>query len=185
MAPNTPENPNTTNSLRLNIGGTIPLEGWKILNIQPGPDVDFIGDCKDMEQFPDNSCQEIYTSHVLEHLSYVGELVHTLKEFYRILAPGGRCRISVPDFELLCKMFTHPSLNGEQRFFVMNMIFGGQQDPWDFHKAGLSWEFLSSYLRQAGFNRYKRVREFGLLENDCSTIRYGGQLISLNIEATK
>ncbi len=185
MTSNTPEEPSTTDLLRLNIGGTTPLEGWKILNIQTGPDVDFIGDCKNLEQFPDNSCQEIYASHILEHLSYVGELVHTLKELYRILTPGGRCRISVPDFELLCKMFVHPSLNGEQRFFIMNMIFGGQQDPWDFHKAGLSWEFLSSYLTQAGFSNYKRVRKFDLLKNDCSNIKYGGQLISLNVEATK
>jgi len=185
MAPTSPEDLKTEGPLRLNIGGTTPLEGWKILNIQAGPDVDFIGDCKNLEQFTDNSCQEIYASHVLEHLSYVGELVHTLKEFHRLLVPGGTCRISVPDFELLCRMFVHPSLNGEQRFFVMNMIFGGQQDPWDFHKVGLSWEFLSSYLKQAGFNTYRRVRNFGLFENDCSTIEYGGQLISLNVEATK
>ncbi len=178
-------NSNSEPPLRLNIGGTSPLAGWKILNVQPGPDVDFVGDCKNLEQFADESCHEIYASHVLEHLSYVGELVNTLKAFHRILAPGGTCKISVPDFELLCRMFTHPSLNGEQRFFVMNMIFGGQQDPWDFHKVGLSWEFLSSYLQQAGFGCWKRVREFGLFENDCSTIKYGGQIISLNVEATK
>jgi len=171
--------------LRLNIGGTSPKEGWKILNIQPGPDVDFIGDCKSLGQFNDNSCQEIYASHVMEHLSYVDELQGALGEMYRILVPGGTCRISVPDFERLCRMFLHPSLSGEQRFFVMNMIFGGQQDPWDFHKVGLTWEFLSSYLKRAGFSTLDRVHEFGLFENDCSSIRYGGQLISLNVEATK
>jgi len=179
------DNSNTEAPLRLNIGGTTPLEGWKILNIQPGPDVDFVGDCKDLGQFADNSCHEIYASHVFEHLSYVNELVDTLKEIRRILVPGGTCKISVPDFELLCRMFVHPSLNGEQRFFVMNMIFGGQQDPWDFHKVGLSWELLSSYLQQAGFTTFKRAREFDLFDSDCSTIKYGGQLISLNIEATK
>lgn len=180
-----PDNSSSAIPLRLNIGGTTPLDGWKILNVQPGPHVDFVGDCTHLERFADGSCHEIYASHVLEHLSYVDELLGTLKEFRRILAPGGTCRISVPDFELLCRMFLHPSLNGEQRFFVMNMIFGGQQDPWDFHKVGLSWEFLSSYLRQAGFSSCKRVREFGLFENDCSTIAYGGQLISLNVEATR
>lgn len=185
MTPNNADNSSPKTPFRLNIGGTTPLDGWKILNIQPGPNVDFVGDCKNLEQFADNTCHEIYASHVFEHLSYVGELVDTLKEIHRILAPGGTLKISVPDFELLCRMFTHPSLNGEQRFFVMNMVFGGQQDPWDFHKVGLSWEFLSSYLQQAGFSNWKRVREFGLLENDCSTIEYGGQLISLNVEAIK
>jgi predicted SAM-dependent methyltransferase len=67
----------------------------------------------------------------------------------------------------------------------MNMIFGGQQDPYDFHKVGLTWEFMQSYLGRAGFSTWRRVEVFGLFENDCSTIRFGGQLISLNIEALK
>ncbi len=185
MAPTSSLPPSPDAPLRLNIGGTTPLDGWKILNVQPGPGVDFIGDCRDLGQFPDASCLEVYASHVLEHLSYVNELPGVLKEIHRILVPGGIVRISVPDFELLCKMFVHPSLTGEQRFFIMNMIFGGQQDPWDFHKAGITWEFLSSYLQQAGFSNWRRVAEFGLFKNDCSSIRYGGQLISLNVEAVK
>lgn len=171
--------------LRLNIGGTTPLDGWKILNIQPGENVDYIGNCSDLSQFTDATVSEIYASHIFEHLSYVNELLNTLKEVYRTLTPGGILKCSVPDFELLCKMYLHPSLSGKQRFFIMNMIFGGQQDRHDFHKVGLSWELMYSYLKQAGFSSIKRVSEFGLFENDCSSIKYGGQLISLNIEAVK
>jgi predicted SAM-dependent methyltransferase len=171
--------------LRLNIGGTTPLEGWNILNIQPGECVDYIGNCADLGQFKDSSIDEVYASHVFEHLSYVDELLHTLKEVHRILISGGILRISVPDFELLCKMFLHPSLSAEQRFYIMNIIFGGQQDAHDFHKIGLTWEFMYSYLKQAGFSSIRRVEEFGLFDNDCSSIRIGGQLISLNIEAIK
>lgn len=172
-------------ALKLNIGGTEVLDGWKILNIQPGPGVDFIGTCTDLTQFSDDSVYEIYASHIFEHLSYVNELLATLKEIHRILIPGGTFKISVPDFETLCKMFIHPSLNGEQRFFIMNMVFGGQQDPHDFHKVGLSMEFLASYLKQAGFSSWKRVKSFDLFHNDCSSIQVGGQLISLNVEARK
>jgi predicted SAM-dependent methyltransferase len=171
--------------LRLNIGGDTPRKGWKILNIQPGLNVDYTGDFRDLGQFPDDSVTEIYASHVLEHLGYVDELLDALKESRRILMKGGCLRLSVPDFERLCRMFLHPSLNPEQRFFVMNMIFGGQQDPYDFHKVGLTWEFMQSYLGRAGFSTWRRVEVFGLFENDCSTIRFGGQLISLNIEALK
>jgi len=171
--------------IRLNIGGTQALNGWKILNIQPGPDVDYIGDCSDLGQFKDNSIHEVYASHVFEHLSYVNQLRDTLKDVYRILEPGGIFKISVPDFEILCRLFLHPSMNPEQRFLVMNMVFGGQQDPFDFHKVGLTWEFLSSYLQQAGFRSFRRVAEFDILENDCSSIRVGEQLISLNVEAIR
>ena len=171
--------------LRLNIGGTLPRAGWKILNIQPGKDVDYTGDCSDLGQFRDGSVCEVYASHVFEHLSYVRELPHALKEVHRILENGGIFRCSVPDFEMLCKMFLHPSLTADQRFYLMNVVFGGQQDAYDFHKVGLTWEFLSSYLQQAGFSTIRRVDEFRLFENDCSSIRIGGQLISLNIEAIK
>jgi len=175
----------TDSPLRLNIGGTTPLEGWKILNIQPGEGVDFIGSCTDLDQFKDASVSEVYASHIFEHLSYVNELLDTLKEVQRILKTGGILRSSVPDFEILCKIYLHPSLSAEQRFFIMNMVFGGQQDPYDFHKVGLSWELMSSYLQQAGFSSIRRVSEFGIVENDCSSIKVGGQLISLNIEAIK
>jgi len=175
----------TMDLIRLHIGGIEPQPGWKILNVQPGPAVDFVGDCIDLGQFPDESVAEVYGSHVLEHLSYAGEVDAALKEFYRVLVPGGVVRISVPDFELLCRMFLHPALDKEQRFYVMRMIFGGQTDHADFHKVGLTWEFLSTYLAAARFTGIKRVDEFNIFKNDCSTIRYMGQLISLNVEAAK
>ena len=171
--------------LRLNIGGTTPLAGWKILNIQPADGVDYIGDCTDLSQFKDSSFCEVYASHVFEHLSYVNKLLETLKGVHRILKPGGILRSSVPDFEVLCKIFLYPSLTADQRFYIMNIIFGGQQNQHDYHKVGLTWEFMSSYLKQAGFTSIKRVSEFGIFENDCSSIKIGGQLISLNIEAIK
>ena len=67
----------------------------------------------------------------------------------------------------------------------MNIVFGGQQDLHDYHKVGLTWEFMSSHLQQAGFSSIRRVGEFDIIENDCSSIKIGGQLISLNIEAIK
>jgi predicted SAM-dependent methyltransferase len=170
---------------RLNIGGTTPCDGWKIMNIQAGESVDYIGTCTDLSQFQDETVDEVYASHVFEHLSYVDELMDTLKGVHRILKPRGILRSSVPDFEVLCKMFLHPSLTAEQRFYIMNIIFGGQQDLHDYHKVGLTWEFMSSYLKQAGFSSIKRVSEFGIFQNDCSSIKIGGQLISLNIEAHK
>ena len=55
--------------MKLHIGGMEKKEGWKILNIQKKPDVDFIGDITDLGQFEDNSIEEIYASHVVEHVA--------------------------------------------------------------------------------------------------------------------
>ena len=39
--------------MKLHIGGKTPKEGWKILNIQKGISVDYIGDIRDLSQFDD------------------------------------------------------------------------------------------------------------------------------------
>lgn len=170
--------------LRLHVGGKERKEGWKILNIQSGPDVDFIGDCTDLGQFADASVDEIYASHVLEHLGYQTELPRALAGFHRVLRPGGTARISVPDFDVLCRLFLDPRAKLLDRFHVMRMAFGGQMDEHDYHRVGLAYDMLSQYLLQAGFSRVEQVGDFGLFE-DASRIEFLGQRISLNVAAYK
>ena len=101
---------------RLHIGGREPRPGWNILNIQPGPNVDYVGSCTSLEQFADNSIDEVYASHVLEHLGFREELPKALREIWRVLKPGGVLKISVPDFERLCTMFVNPQVPGRKSF---------------------------------------------------------------------
>ena len=169
---------------RLHIGGKQVKEGWKILNIQPGDGVDFVGDAADLSQFDDEMFDEVYASHVIEHLSYQKELPEALKGVYRILKPGGVFRMSVPNLETLCKLFLHDDVNIKGKFRIMRMMFGGQIDEYDFHKVGLTWEFARHYFGQAGFKTLTRVREFGTFD-DASSLKFGGNLISLNVEAVK
>src|SRR5947208_16422768 len=110
---------------RLHIGGKEAKAGWKILNIQPGPGVDYVGDIKDLSQFPDGMFDEIYGSHVLEHISQI-DMVRTLLGLNRILGRDGKLMISVPDLEVLSKLLLSPDLDKAQRFHVMRMMFGGQ-----------------------------------------------------------
>ncbi|HEX2567777.1 MAG TPA: methyltransferase domain-containing protein [Burkholderiales bacterium] len=173
-------------TMRLHIGGAgaEAVPGWKVLDIQPGPSVDFVGDCTDLGQFADGSIEEIYASHVLEHLGYLEELPRALAEFHRVLKQGGCAKISVPDFDALCRMFTEPGLTLDERILVMRMAFGGQTDPFDFHYVGLSADILGSLLKDAGFARAERVDEFRLF-SDTSSHRFRGRLISLNLIAYK
>jgi predicted SAM-dependent methyltransferase len=168
--------------LRLHIGGTEPRPGWKILNVQPGTGVDFVGDCTDLGRFADASVQEIYASHVLEHLSYQDRLPRALGELYRVLRPGGKAMISVPDLEVLCRLFLDPRAKVRDRFEIMRMAFGGQMDAHDFHFVGLSYDLLYNFLFGAGFRRIEQVKAFGLFR-DSSAIEYLGEPISLNVLA--
>lgn len=170
--------------LRLHVGGQLAHPDWKIFDVRPGSHVDFVGDCTDLSRFEAESVAEIYASHVLEHLSYIEELPRTLREFRRVLAPGGTLRASVPDLDTLCALFADPALSFEERVHVMRMIFGGQTNPADFHKVGLNEEFLRDFLQAAGFVDVVRADSFGMFE-DSSALVFRGRRISVNLSARK
>jgi predicted SAM-dependent methyltransferase len=107
-----------------------------------------------------------------------------LAEWHRVLAPGGRLSISVPDLAKLGPVLAHPRLEDHVRDWIINVIYGGQLDEHDFHKMGFTFETLSRYLKDAGFGKIMRVNEFDLFE-DSSRLRLGQALISLNMIARK
>ena len=105
--------------MKLHIGGKIKKDGWKIMNIQKNPEVDFIGDLSDLSQFQDESIEEIYTSHVLEHVDQKNAL-KTLEGVNRVLKTKGKFYISVPDMDTLCHFFINPLTSSKIKFHVIN-----------------------------------------------------------------
>lgn len=169
--------------MKLHIGGKEKKAGWSIVNIQPGPDVDYVGDIIDLTNFNDNSVDEIYASHVLEHVPQA-KVLETLKGVHRILRTRGVLMVSVPDMDILCHLFISPLASEDAKFHAMRMMFGGQTDANDFHFIGFNQQFLRHYLTQAGFTQIERVDSFGLF-NDTSGFRPYGFPISLNMRAVK
>lgn len=172
--------------IQLHIGGRQTHPDWKILDIIKRPDVDFIGNANCLEQFQDNSISKIYASHVLEHFYYGlnHEVLKTLIEWKRVLEPGGKLLISVPDLKTLCWLYLHPNLIPTERHHIMRMMFGGQLNEHDVHRVGFDFETLALYLEEAGFMEYEAVSEFNLFK-DSSSLRVVDTLISLNVIVTK
>lgn len=166
--------------LRLHIGGRYPHPGWKILDIQVGPSVDYVGNCRDLSQFGDATVSAIYASHVIEHLSHRDELEQALTEIRRVLAKDGVFLMSVPDLSVLCELFVDQSLSFPERAHVMHIMFGGQLDAHDFHRVGLWREYLGRSLSAAGFRRVDQVPVFGLFQ-DSSLASVRDRYISLNV----
>ena len=153
------------------------------MNIQKNPEVDFIGDLSDLSQFQDESIEEIYTSHVLEHVDQKNVL-KTLEGVNRVLKMKGKFYISVPDMDILCKVFTDPKAPTKVKFHIMRIMFGGQIDDFDYHYVGWNYTFMKEFLFKTGFKKTERVKSFSLFKDTSDYAPYGAP-ISLNIIAYK
>ena len=91
---------------------------------------------------PKESIDEIYASHVFEHVPQK-KIISTLSGINRVLKTGGKFYVSVPDINVLFKFFLTPlkdyaakigKTEGEIKMHVLRMIFGGQTDDYDLMK---------------------------------------------------
>lgn len=82
------------NLFRLNVGSGMGwIDGWVNCDLYPGPHVDEVFDCQGKWPFPDNSVQDITSSHMLEHLS---DPKAFFREAWRVLIPNGAVALRVP-----------------------------------------------------------------------------------------
>jgi predicted SAM-dependent methyltransferase len=170
---------------KLHVGGKQRVPGWEILNAIPAPEVDHVGDARDLSRFDDATFATIYASHVLEHLDYKDELARALREWHRVLVPGGCVMISVPDLDVLSRLIVNrESCTLEERFLLMRMMFGGHVDAYDHHQIGFNDEFLAWFLGATGFQGMRRVAHLGVFA-DTSEETFRGVPISINMIAEK
>ena len=170
---------------KLHIGGWVRTPGWEVIDARPLPHVDHVGNAKDLTRFEPATFTDIYASHVLEHFDFKDEIFMTLVEWCRVLVPGGTLHVSVPDMDILARLFVERQhLSKADRFAVMQMIFGGHRDPYDYHLIGLNEEFLVDLLNKTGFTDARRVADLGFFD-DTSRYAFHGVPISLNMTAVK
>ena len=129
-----------TEAIKLNIGaGDTVIDGFTAIDRKFGT-----------EAFPlnyaDDSVDEIRASHILEHFSF-GDAQVALAEWVRVLKPGGRIRISVPDVDKTLAMKDDPN----RLFYLM----GGQTDADDFHRSAWDEQRLGAEMIHAGIARLK------------------------------
>jgi|WetSurSiteA1Bulk_404760.scaffolds.fasta_scaffold81403_3 SAM-dependent methyltransferase len=79
--------------------------------------------------YEDNSIEEIYVSHFLEHLKVRHEAIPFLRECNRVLIPGGNLIIVTPDLE---QIRAEPA---DINLFASKMFGDGRTDT-DYHVSG-------------------------------------------------
>jgi predicted SAM-dependent methyltransferase len=94
--------------------------------------------------WPDGSAAVIESYHVLEHVSH-RRIPSTLKEWHRVLMPGGKLVLECPNFDTAVREYLE---GNESRLFN---IFGRQRFGSDAHLYGYNPRRLARLLQEAGF----------------------------------
>lgn len=176
---------------KLQIGGDGRLDGWETYGPHPAKHFDHVGGLADLSRYPDAHFGEILALQVVQRLDHRGELDAALREWRRVLEPGGRISISVPDLDALAGLIlARDRLSAKDRFEVMQMAFGGRGRHGECHRVGLNEEFLASFLIAAGFVNVRRVASLGPLAGggilvDFSLLDFRGSPVGLNLVAHK
>lgn len=117
-----------------------------------------------------NSCDGLYCSHTLEHLS-LNDFRIALQNSYKILKPGGLFRLVLPDLEQMARGYLQSLDQGDATAsirFIKNMIFGLEDRPkgikgfvssyWGNANHLWLWDHVSmeEALKQAGFISVRR-----------------------------
>ena len=152
--------------VRLNIGaGDKRIPGYTDIDIKTGTDARHL-------PYADGSVDEVYASHILEHFDYDNGVGEALREWVRVLRPGGMLRISVPDVQKFIR-----DRNETNSHIYDRMLLGGHTDERDRH--GSVWD--EKKLRQwMGMHGIGDVTTFEPFAPDCSRLP-----ISLNMEGRK
>ena len=170
--------------------GKVRLPGFINIDIQPGPAVDLVGDIRNLD-FEDSSIDLVYSCAVIEHVGR-REWVDLLKEWRRVLKPGGLLRLSTNDFEA-CIARYNAKRNLEE---LLGILIGGQKDDYDWHGMIFDFKTLERGLIEAGFENIRRYdwreTELGRLGIDDYSMAYlphmdkeNGRLMMLNVEANR
>lgn len=116
----------------------------------------------------DNSCQAVYCSHVLEHLSLV-DFRTALKNTYKILVAGGTFRFVIPDLEYAIHNYVNDPSHEAAINFMRTTLLGKEKRMQGLKSLIVEWlgnshhlwmwdyKSIEFELQKAGFTDIRRA----------------------------
>jgi len=151
--------------LEVGAGDKKGANGWLTIDITPNCDI--FWDLRKGIPFPDNSIAKIYSSHLLEHLTFKeGEIF--LQECRRVLSPRGEFSVCVPNAKIYLNAYFHPETIADKKIawyeparnHTTNIDYVNYMAYMDgHHKYMFDEENLICRLKQNGFQNVQ-LRKF-------------------------
>jgi len=152
------------------------LDGFVNLDLFPPADV--IWDCRYGLPFSNETFNFIFSEHFLEHLDFPISVKKILSEIYRVLKPGGKVFIGVPDAGKVIKAYSssdknfldklrkksynhrYPSIELYGDIDIVNYVFRDQIDNpnYTIHYWAYDEENLKNILFSIGFRKIKKAK---------------------------
>lgn len=145
--PNVVTKPVTPKALRLDMGcGRNKQPGY--IGVDTHEDADLRAPMWSVP-LPDGCAEAIVSTHALEHVRK-SQVVPTLKEWHRLLQPGGTLTLRVPDLLWCVNNWIRTGMgNG----WELDTIFGSGEHEGNVHRTGFTVPMIRFYVEQAGFQQ--------------------------------
>ncbi len=176
-------------SLHLGCGERFIPEFTYHIDIRRFPYIDYVTSVDKLDMFKDNSVDLIYTCHLLDHFGR-NKVEDVLREWHRVLKPGGVLRLAVSDFEKLIEVY----LKYKDMKLIIGPLVGRQDYPENTHYIIFDFASLEELLEKVGFKNIHRYDWRKTIHKDYDDLSQAyiphmdkekGILISLNVEAQK
>lgn len=99
-------------------------------------------------EMDDNSVDEIFTSHVFEHIP-INDVYGVLEEWERVLKVGGKIVMRLPNLETEMKIWLN--IPDDKKWFEVHRIFGGQSYKGNTHFSGHNPQSLKMLIERFNF----------------------------------
>jgi predicted SAM-dependent methyltransferase len=149
--------------MKLHLGcGSKYLSGFTHVDIEKYPHVDFVSSIDQLSFIEGSTVSEIYSSHAFEYFTR-DEALDVLREWNRILIPGGKLYITVPNFEALIDIYNQT----QDIQLILGPLFGKWRNSKStiFHKTTYDHESLSKLLISSEFIEVSRFDPISYLES--------------------
>ena len=138
--------------MKLHLGcGKRFLEGFIHVDIANFPHIDHYASVENLSFLGDGVVDEIYSSHTLEYFDR-SVVKNVLTEWLRVLKPGGKLYLTVPDFDSLISIYRKTGSLEK----IIGPLFGRWENPGItvpiFHKTTWNHEDLVSVFNEVGFS---------------------------------